>query len=34
MILRNLITFNAYTTADMNKMTYVSFHKDKVGWEQ
>jgi len=26
------MTFKAYTTAVMNKLTYVSFHK--VGWEQ
>jgi len=25
------MTFNAYVTADMNKLTYVSFYK--VGWE-
>ena len=27
-----VMTFKAYTTAVMNKLTYVSFHK--VGWEQ
>ena len=27
-----VMTFKAYTTAAMNKLTYVSFHK--VGWEQ
>jgi len=26
------MTFKAYATAAMNKLTYVSFHK--VGWEQ
>jgi len=26
------MTVKAYTTAVMNKLTYVSFHK--VGWEQ
>jgi len=25
------MTFKAYVTADMNKLTYVSFHN--VGWE-
>jgi len=28
----SIMTFKAYATAAMNKLTYVSFHK--VGWEQ
>jgi len=31
-LVHNFMTFKAYTTAVMNKMTYVSFLK--VGWEQ